>query len=268
MAIERYRLNVLTNYETNFNEVKTWFDENMPDFFDSVVVDTSSMLDTSIGCKLQFKYKNQLINEITTDKGQLGIPTTKFQLISYIANNDKYINNTGNTQSTKLENHAYSGNMYWTNAIYEIIKINNDAVAFSLTNNTNEGFEYRQPGIIIFTKTNKGEIATIRPSNGFVALSSFKYYATSATSGSISDNYLSVTTKNSLNGGNYLYQKYQSENAPITSFVPCCVCNDDDYCPNVFYLPVSQYKVDVNSDSVICTETDSYYYNGFIAVKI
>jgi hypothetical protein len=150
--------------------------------------------------------------------------------------------------------------------LYEVIIINKNTVALSFTSYVPENLDSRKsPGIIIITKTNKGNICTIKPSKiignvdyWFVDSSTPKTY-----------NHLEVLSPYSMSGTSFYDNiPWKPVCGSKTILNPILVNNSDEFVPDIYYTPITQYIIDPHDDAIIDINGDLYYYNGFIAVKI
>lgn len=157
---------------------------------------------------------------------------------------------------------------YLSNAlIYEIISINEKTCALSFYTRPNLPSEinYRCPGIAILTISNNGYPTLIAPDKHFNGsnLVCLNY----ANPGKQANQYLFVTNK-------YASQRFFSNTQWLsvvgekTILNPIIVPGAPDFCPDCFYVPVSQYKLENYSDTIFEIDGNYYYYNGFIAVKL
>lgn len=157
------------------------------------------------------------------------------------------------------------GSPYITNAVKDIVCINDNTFALSLGNIYYTEKDYYSPGIIILTKTIKDKIAIIMPS------------ASAET-----DDIIKITGFNDVYRNSLVAVTYESKFAPYrydtipfkstfgdkTILNPIIIQGTDDYCPDCFYVPVSQYILPKNEDTILNINGEPYYYNGFIAVKL
>ena len=157
------------------------------------------------------------------------------------------------------------GSPYMTNAVKDIVCINDNTFALSLGNIYYTEKDYYSPGIIILTKTMKDKIAIIMPS------------ASAETEDIIKIAGFNDVYRNSLVAVTYesKFAPYRYDTIPFKSVYgdktilnPIIIQGTDDYCPDCFYVPVSQYILPKNEDTVLNINGEPYYYNGFIAVKL
>lgn len=150
--------------------------------------------------------------------------------------------------------------------LYEVIIINKNTVALSFTSYVPENLDSRKsPGIIIITKTNKGNICTIKPSK---IIGNVDHWF---VSGSTPDtyNHLEVLSPYSMSGTSFYNNiPWKPVCGSKTILNPILVNNSDEFVPDIYYTPVTQYIIDPHDDAIIDINGDLYYYNGFIAVKI
>lgn len=157
------------------------------------------------------------------------------------------------------------GSPYVTNAVKDIVCINDNTFALSLGNIYYTEKDYYSPGIIILTKTMKDKIAIIMPS------------ASAETDDIVKIAGFDDVYRNSLVAATYesKFAPYRYDTIPFKSTFgdktilnPIIIQGTDDYCPDCFYVPVSQYILPKNEDTVLNINGEPYYYNGFIAVKL
>jgi len=150
--------------------------------------------------------------------------------------------------------------------LYEVIVINKNTVALSFTSYVPENLDSRKsPGIIIITKTNKGNICTIKPSK--IIGNVFHWYVEWSTPDTY--NHLEVLSPYSMSGTSFYNNiPWKPVYGSKTILNPILVNNSNEYVPDVYYTPVTQYIVDPHDDAILDINGDLYYYNGFIAVKI
>ena len=150
--------------------------------------------------------------------------------------------------------------------LYEVIIINENTVALSFTSYVPENLDSRKsPGIIIITKTNKGNICTIKPSKIIGNVS--YWFVDSSTPKTY--NHLEVLSPYSMAGTSFYDNiPWKPVYGSKTILNPILVNNSDEFVPDIYYTPVTQYIIDPHDDAIIDINGDLYYYNGFIAVKI
>jgi hypothetical protein len=151
--------------------------------------------------------------------------------------------------------------------LYEVIIINKNTIALSFTSYVPENLDSRKsPGIIIITKTNKGNICTIKPSK---LIGNVSYWFTSQYSTPETYNHLEVLSPYSMSGTSFYNNiPWKPVYGSKTILNPILVNNSDEFVPDIYYTPVTQYIIDPHDDAIIDINGDLYYYNGFIAVKI
>lgn len=270
MGIERTLLSQNKDYALHFNEVKTWFEENMPNFFDSIEVDTSSAASSyyNRGAKINFYQNEKIIKQFVTSKASSSSDDgryTRLQVVSAIGGGT-YTTYMGTQSPSDYISTCRIGCPEYYNFIYEIIKLTENAVAFSLCNNYELDSEYRRPGIIIFIKTHKNRIATIHPEIGY-SIESPVQTIHNNSSGKFR-NHIQVLTENT-------YQKYElgieynAHGFTKTGFTQLPVCGDmEDYPVYTYALITSSTLLKSNSDVVLHIGMREYYYNGVIAIEI
>lgn len=172
----------------------------------------------------------------------------------------------GNDPNRYINDMLYNGTIPRASIIKEIIKINENTVAFTFGHIFSKNPTLMSPGILILTKSNEGNLTLISPSNQLICVHDFKYDANPVQYGK---NYLLVASKNSSRTP-YRYDTipFQSVYGDKTILNPIIINGCTEYCPDCFYVPVSQYIIPCNEDTVISINGEPYYYNGFIAVKI
>ena len=190
--------------------------------------------------------------------------TTIGDTIHRVRNRLYYGDNPNNGYSAN--DMLFNGTLPRASIIKEIIKINENTVAFTFGHIFSKNPKLMSPGILILTKSNEGNLTLISPSNQLICVHNFKYDANPVQYGK---NYLLVASKNSSRTP-YRYDTipFQSVFGDKTILNPIIINGCTEYCPDCFYVPVSQYILPPNEDTVISINGDPYYYNGFIAVKI
>lgn len=170
----------------------------------------------------------------------------------------------GDNPNTKINDMLFNGTLPRASIIKEIIKINENTVAFTFGHIFSKNPKLMSPGILILTKSNEGNLTLISPSNQLICSHNFRYYVEYQ-----GKNYLLVASKNSSRTP-YRYDTipFQSVFGDKTILNPIIINGCTEYCPDCFYVPVSQYILPPNEDTVISINGEAYYYNGFIAVKI
>lgn len=186
------------------------------------------------------------------------------------------------------------GQCLTTNWIKEIIKINENTVAFTYGSGITTDITSISKGVLILTKSNKGNISIIAPSEG---LCNSRYTAMigCATQGNYiaymneypnytyikingeddialinpAVNKLLCMNVNSVSSPmNYASIPYESNFGDKTILNPILVPNCDEYIPKCFYVPISQYIIPANNDTFLFINGKKYWYNGFIAVEL
>lgn len=212
-----------------------------------------------------------------------GSPALKYKLkpfiFSILLNNYWYtfpvnthkISWNGTTPATNGATAEFMGNPSVSNVFKEIIKINENSFAITLGPAFSDLTDYWSRGIIIFTKTNTGKVCMIFPSSKLVCKPKYEvsdkaYYE---LRGDLSYNYLCALCRGSS------FRPLQYNTIPFGSVVgdktilnPIIVNGCTEYCPDCFYVPISQYILAPNEDTILSINGEQYYYNGFIAVKI
>ena len=158
-------------------------------------------------------------------------------------------------------------------SISEILYINKRTIAFSLAHHyMNIYDDVKSPGIIRVTVTNNNNICVISPSNFCGADKSLttKYRDSSgAYKTAIITNKLRCYTKNTRSTSLYYDTvPFYSEFGDKTILNPVLVKASDEYCPGVFYVPISQYIIPSTNDTFLFINNKKYWYNGFIAVEL
>lgn len=239
------------NRVSMFNNIKAVINENYPGFFDQ------------IKCNEAYQTTLEFIKD--------DITLFKFY---YTSSNDKYCLNIGIYNYSTTENlylgaksspntsdSSSYGGMYCENFIYEVILINKNAFGLSFINDTSSDTKYRSPGIVIFAKTENGEIAVVQPSHCRGVGKSPNSYCT--------ENYLEVITKYSIGTDCYFPSIYFTPTLNYQTVVsPVMVYGNDDYVPNCYWISMLQFEIDKNNDGIIEIGGMPFYCNGFIAVKL
>jgi hypothetical protein len=268
--IQRYILTKNNQYADQMQELKELFlslHNNGSLFF------TTSSKSTDQGLFFDFYYNDfNFLSSCTFYQGSSREIESGIALRTWIKTNTFY--NTFATVNTYApsdnpEAEARKNDIHFCSNIsflYEVIIINKNTVALSFTSYVPENLDSRKsPGIIIITKTNKGNICTIKPSKiignvdyWFVADSTPKTY-----------NHLEVLSPYSMSGTSFYDNiPWKPVYGSKTILNPILVNNSDEYVPDIYYTPVTQYIIDPHDDAIIDVNGDLYYYNGFIAVKI
>jgi hypothetical protein len=248
-----------SNYASLFLNVKSWFENNMPDFFDSISCNVYSegTTDELPVPEISFTKNNKVLY---TFKAIINGTYNRSLLVlrSYTSSHTGYYesNNTGGTND--YDNHFY-------NFIGYIFKINNNSVGFSICNITDVvSYANISQGTIIFAKTKKNNIGVIRPSTVFRNMSPVPTGAT--TSGT---NYLCTTTIDTTTNEYYHdNMTYQQSTGHMTVAHPIDVVGDDDYIPNAYYIPITTAKLDWYNDGYLYNGERKFYFNGKIAIEI
>jgi hypothetical protein len=163
------------------------------------------------------------------------------------------IQQSGNTAN-------YGSIRFLYNIPTELILINSTTFAMTLgplNEMTTPGV--KKPGLIVITKTAKGNIAVIQPS----------YMLGIGKNIDDNPNGLSCLTRAST-GESYAFTSilYESDLAYKTVISPVMVNGDSDYCKDVFWVPMIQFNVERGDDAILEIAGEYYYYNGFLACKI
>ena len=159
-------------------------------------------------------------------------------------------------------------------SISEILYINKRTIAFSLAHHDMNIYDdVKSPGIIIVTVSNNNNICVISPSKFCGADKSLttKYYDSSDRTykTAIITNKLRCYTKNTRSTSTYYNTiPFYSEFGDKTILNPVLVKASDEYCPGVFYVPISQYIIYPTNDTFLFINGKTYWYNGFIAVEL
>lgn len=159
-------------------------------------------------------------------------------------------------------------------SISEILYINKRTIAFSLAHHyMNIYDDVKSPGIIIVTVSNNNNICVISPSKFCGADKSLttKYYDVNDRTykTAIITNKLRCYTKNTRSTSLYYDTiPFYSEFGDKTILNPVLVKASDEYCPGVFYVPISQYIIYPTNDTFLFINGKTYWYNGFIAVEL
>ena len=249
------------NYDDHFKDIKAWFEENMPNFFDDIEVYThdptrSYTFDkheqsegSSVATELVFYKNGKEIYALFPMENRLVLYCQLFTSHEYTDN--KYLDGDS----------AYS-NIYY-NYVVQIVKISENIVGFTIGNREDvPDYSHISPCTIIFAKTNKGVIACIWPSAVFKNVSPVQINS----SGTTVTNYICCTTINTKTDTPYydFMTYYQASGSPSV-FEPIDVVGDDDYVPNVFYVPISSALLVDYNDGYINGGERRIYYNGRIA---
>ena len=192
-----------------------------------------------------------------------------WELTNMSAINSTIIYGNGSEEDRHLAYYPDKG-FYIANAlIYEIISINERTCALSFYTKPNDPSEikYRCPGICILTTSNNGETTLITPSKHFNGSNiTCANYLNTGTNNQ-SPQYLLVTNKYS---SIKYFKNIQWLSVPgeKTILNPIILPGVSDFCPDCFYVPLTQYKIMNYQDAIFQIGDNYYYYNGFIAVKL
>ena len=273
MSIERFPIENHNDYTAMFNNIKSWFEENMPNFFDNIVVDDSLAAKSynNRGAVINFYENEEIIKSIiSTYPGTTSYDVKYSRLLFKSKTLDGYYTKPyGADGNNVLANwggvlkHCFSPE--YCNFIYEIIKISENIVAFSLCNNVELDFQYRRPGVVFFMKTHNGEIATVNPSIHYANIHKVDTYVNNSRH--VEYNYLQVITKNIMSNVINLPYGYESKTKTKTCFTPIALPNND-YLPYTSILQTSSAKLHSNSDCIIKVGMREFYYNGVIAIEL
>jgi len=176
-------------------------------------------------------------------------------------------------------------NAYWSgtqkhgawelyDSISEILYINKRTIAFSLAHHAMSIYDdVKSPGIIIVTVSSDNNICVIAPSNFCGTDKSFttnyydstnRIYKTATIT-----NKLRCYTKNTRSTSTYYNTiPFYSEFGDKTILNPVLIKASNEYCPGVFYVPISQYIIPSTNDTFLFINNKKYWYNGFIAVEL
>ena len=268
MSIQRFQLLECNDYIAHFNEIKTWFEENMPNFFTSIDIDDSSAASSykNRGAILNFYEGENISKSFITTHANTATENARYTrfLVRNKISGGTYTNIRGTIYPQDyLSDSRISAPEYY-NFIYEIIKITENAVAFSLCNNYELDPEYRRPGIIMFIKTHTGDIATLMPLIGYsIGAPIYTFYDN--TRKTFEENNLLVLTKGSsqyISSFNYAVSGFTK-----SVFTPIPVPGTNDYIPYVHILENTSVQLDVSSDCTVKIGLREYYYNGVIMVE-
>ena len=287
MGIRRFISSVLPgsgSVDSNILDVKNIIETNAPDFFTKMEVNGRQINTETYATDFEF-YDNDM--KIATYH-LLAYNGTTFRYADYVPYRYTFFTHTHaytfNTLIDDVTNEGFnpgasnrpiaydnSGNKVF---IYEVIIINENVIALSLTSENSERIDIcKSPGIIIFAKTDKGRISVIspntflscKPESSLLIINKSGYFPNSPI-----QNYLSCITYESQTGtpyfSNICYGGVSAGDKTILN--PLIVKGTNDFIPDVFYVPVSQYILNNTSDASFYIGNDRYYYNGFIAVKI
>ena len=180
-----------------------------------------------------------------------------------------WISNYNSRKTTDEELKDFMGAQNFSNSIKEIIIINENTIALSMGPYYSDSANIWSKGIIIFTKTNTGNICMIHPSRFYAARHVYNSRVLGGLQYGPEYNYLSAISSGSTHRP-FAFNTIPFESAfgDKTILNPVLVNGSTEYCPDCFYVPVSQYILDKSEDTVLSINGEKYYYNGFIAVKI
>ena len=158
-------------------------------------------------------------------------------------------------------------------SISEILYINKRTIAFSLAHHDMNIYDaVKSPGIIIVTISSDNNICVIAPSNFCGAdksLTTAYYNSDRLYKIATITNKLRCYTKNTRSTSTYYNTiPFYSEFGDKTILNPVLVKASDEYCPGVFYVPISQYIIYPTNDTFLFINGKTYWYNGFIAVEL
>lgn len=216
-----------------------------------------------------------------------GITNTSYAYASDIVfiGHDSSETISGDQYSAFNGNDYLYSNAYWSgtqkhgawelyDSISEILYINKRTIAFSLAHHVMSIYDdVKSPGIIIVTVSNNNNICVIAPSTFYGTDKSFttKYYYSNARiyKTATITNKLRCYTKNTRSTSTYYNTiPFYSEFGDKTILNPVLVKASDEYCPGVFYVPISQYIIYPTNDTFLFINGKTYWYNGFIAVEL
>lgn len=201
--------------------------------------------------------KNRKIFDLTIQADNNGVGITLYRAIGNVSRLQQFGLTTA--QGTVFDE-TYGSPCGYLNNPTEFIAINKTTFAITLgplNNSTYPGM--KKPGILIFTKTIKGNIAIIQPS----------YMIGVGKNTESNPNCLSCLTYEST--GEQLYFSnilFESAITYQTVLSPTMVNGDGDYCDDCFWIPMIQFQIEKNDDVILEIAGEYYYYNGFIACKI
>lgn len=252
----------MSSYNNSQHEARLtlYKNENINFFFKYWVYNTSGSIAN----------KRRILNLYHVDKTGTEIFTTDVDTSKIETQTMGYMQLGKNNEITGTFGKAGTGNM-----IDGITFINNNAIAIDFNNiyfyndsNPQQAKFLQSKGIIIFALTNKNNVALITPSyvdRGNI----YSYNGSNSNDIPSGYNYLKVLCRSSY------YSKLKYDNIPWkpvyggkTILNPIIVNNSDEYVPDVYYTPVTQYIIDPHDDAILDINGDLYYYNGFIAVKV
>ena len=249
-----------SNYASLFLNIKSWFENNMPDFFDSISCNVYSdgTTDELPEPEISFIKNNKILYTFKAIIMDDDYKHTLLVLRSYTSSPTGYYDSQTSGGSNNYDNHFY-------NFIGYIFKINNNSVGFSICN-INDVVSYANisQGTIIFAKTKKNKIGVIRPSTIFRNMSPVPTSSSESTT-----NYLCTTTIDTVIEEFYHDNiTYQQSTGCITVAHPIDIVGDDDYIPHAYYIPMTTAKLDWYNDGYLYSGERKFYFNGKIAIEI
>ena len=260
MLFKRYKINKQELFTDMAEQIKNIIEANYSNIFDTVTYEDSN-LEYHSWCsghkKISFIKDDETLFTFETmnDYGHYYALYTTNPCVP----NNRYYNGPPSIAGEYLPN----GSLYHK-YISEIICINNTTFALSFRRWEDDDNSCYLPGILIFTLTENGDVAMIKPSI---------YYNTHKfnhdNTGGNSYNYLECATKEST-GTDFSYKNifFESTLGPYTVISPIMVYGTNDYCPTCFWVASSQFLLDDNTDAIIEIEGLQFYYNGFIVVQL
>lgn len=244
------------NYNDLFDAVKDWFDTNMPNFFTNITVyhdPSTSQPDTrGYHATITFSDANQPLYMFRVEAFNSAYSRTLLVLRSYIV---------GGFYESHTNTFIYDSDNHYYNYIAQIYKIRDDVVGISICNNTTyNSIEDLQPGVIIFAKTQNGDIAVVRPT---VFSNTAKYNYDSSTK---KPNNIFCTTINSV-GSTYYHDNMSYEQVSAISSVLCPidVVGCDDHIPNAYVVPLASTIISNCNDGYLKSGLRVLYYTGKLA---
>lgn len=260
MAIQRFKIDKQDLFTDMAEQIKNIIETNYPNVFDTVSYEDT---DSSYHAWCSGRKKISFIKNEETLFTFETLDVDGYYYGLYMKNpcvtNSKYYGNIVGGASYDVSPQFTLYHKY----ISEIICINNTTFAFSFRRWENDSNECYLPGIVIFTLTNNGDVAMIRPSTAYNThkknyfISGYFY------------NYLECATKEST-GTDFSYKNifFESELGLYTVISPIMVYGTNDYCPTCFWVASSQFLLDDHTDAIIEIEGLPFYYNGFIVVQL
>lgn len=263
MAIRRFKIDKQDLFTDMAEQIKNIIETNYPNVFDTVLYqDNSSYYHTWCSGQKKISFiKNEetlfTLETVDTDGYYYGL----YMKNPCVTNSMYYGNIVGSGNSSDVNPQCTLYHKY----ISEIICINNTTFAFSFRRWENDSNECYLPGIVIFTLTDNGDVAMIRPNSAY---NTHKKNTVSYTSDPIY-NYLECATKEST-GTDFSYKNifFESALGLYTVISPIMVYSTNDYCPTCFWVSSSQFLLDDHTDAIIEIEGIQFYYNGFIVVQL